>query len=140
MDKISQEHQSWNMSRIHSKDTSPEILLRSLLFRKGYRFRKNVNALPRKPDIVLKKYNTVIFVHGCFWHSHEGCSNSVIPKTRTEFWCNKFQVTIKRDKKIIKELKDSGWNVIIVWKCQLKKNCNDIIEQIEKKLFEGTHG
>lgn len=107
------------MSRIRGKDTKPEILLRSLLHRRGFRFRLHVPGLPGKPDIVLPRYRTVIFVHGCFWHRHEWCSNATMPKTRTEFWTKKFLKTVERDARKQAELEALGWQVLTVWECEL---------------------
>ena len=119
MDKISKEHRSWNMSRIRSKDTTPEKTVRSLLHKMGYRFRLHRKDLPGKPDIVLPKYKTVIFVHGCFWHRHENCKYASIPKTNTEFWLDKLNKNVERDKKNQAELKKLGWKVIVIWECEI---------------------
>ncbi len=113
-DKHSKEVRSYNMSRIRSKDTQPEKIVRKFLFSKGLRFRKNDVRYPGHPDVLLPKYKTVIFVHGCFWHSHEGCSDFVVPKTNTEFWMNKLSLNMERDKKNIEQLCHNGWNVIVV--------------------------
>jgi len=109
------------MSRIRGKNTTPEMMVRKELFSHGYRYRVNVKNLPCKPDIVLKKYNTVIFVNGCFWHGHEGCKKFVIPKTNTEFWKDKIQSNQERDKEGYVKLKEQGWKVIVVWECELTK-------------------
>ncbi len=121
VDRLSKEKRSWNMSRIQNRDTKPELIVRSLLHRMGYRFRLHRKDLPGNPDIVLPKHKTVIFVHGCFWHRHKGCRFSYMPKTRVKFWRKKFQGNIERDKKHIIALKKSGWNVIVVWECQANK-------------------
>jgi DNA mismatch endonuclease (patch repair protein) len=113
------EHRSWNMSRIRSKDTKPEIRLRSSLHRIGFRFRKNDKKLPGKPDIVLPKYRTIILVHGCYWHRHEGCKRATTPKSNTEFWIKKFKRNIARDEEVKSELESMGWHVIIVWECEI---------------------
>jgi len=113
---------SYNMSRIKGKDTKPEILVRRFLHANGFRFRLHVKKLPGKPDIVLPKYRTVIFVHGCFWHGHKGCKYFVIPKTRTEWWLNKINRNIFNDTKAIKALKKEGWKVIVLWECGLILN------------------
>jgi DNA mismatch endonuclease (patch repair protein) len=110
------------MSKIRSKNTKPEILLRSLLFKEGFRFRIHDKNLQGKPDIVLKKYHTVIFVHGCFWHYHEDCNEGRIPDTNSKFWQEKIFKTIERDKQHRKNLMDAGWNVIIVWECELENS------------------
>ena len=111
---------SYNMSRIRSKDTKPEELVRKYLFSKGFRYRKNDVRLPGKPDIVLPKYKTVIFVNGCFWHGHQGCRYFVWPKNNAEFWEKKIGDNIQRDDKICSLLKELGWNVIVIWECELK--------------------
>ncbi|OJJ23430.1 very short patch repair endonuclease [marine bacterium AO1-C] len=113
---------SYNMSQIKGKNTKPEVLVRKFLFAHGLRYRLYNKQLPGKPDIVLKKYKTVIFVQGCFWHGHQGCRYFVIPKTRTEWWVNKINGTIERDKKHQKLLMNEGWNVEVVWECELKKD------------------
>ena len=111
---------SYNMSRIKGKNTKPEMLVRKFLFANGYRYRLNVKTLPGKPDIVLPKYKTVIFINGCFWHGHEGCRYFVIPKTRTEWLIEKITGTQKRDRETENQLNELWWKVIIVWECQLK--------------------
>lgn len=113
---------SYNMSRIRNKNTKPEVLVRKFLFSKGFRYRINVAKLPGKPDIVLSKYNTIIFVNGCFWHGHEGCKYFVAPKTRTEWWMNKINKNKENDLKTHILLKNIGWNIITIWECQLKKD------------------
>ena len=133
-DRISKAHRSWNMSRIRGKDTTPEILLRKLLHRAGYRFRLHSPDLPGKPDIVLKKYKTVIFVHGCFWHRHEGCPGATLPKTHTDFWLDKFRGTVERDRRKQKELEEAGWRVVTVWECQLKKDPESILGFVQSLL------
>ena len=120
-DVHSKETRSFNMSRIRSKDTKPEMLVRKFLHKNGIRYRLHVKDLPGKPDIVLPKYKTVIFVHGCFWHGHEGCKYYVVPKTRTEWWLNKIQTNASNDLKAEEELRFLSWNVLKIWECQLKK-------------------
>lgn len=112
------------MSQIKGKDTKPEILVRSMLHRLGYRFRKNVTDLPGKPDIVLPKYKTIIFVHGCFWHQHKGCAKCKIPKSKVEFWTEKLGKNVERDKRHLKELKKLGWRVFTIWECEIKNSVN----------------
>ncbi|MBS1636168.1 MAG: DNA mismatch endonuclease Vsr [Bacteroidetes bacterium] len=119
-DVHSKETRSYNMSRIKGKNTNPEIIVRKFLFSKGFRYRLHDKKLPGKPDIVLPKYRTVIFVHGCFWHGHEGCRYFTLPKTRTEWWLNKITGNIERDKKKEKMLAEAGWKVINIWECSLK--------------------
>lgn len=112
---------SENMARVKNKDTKPEVYLRKLLWHEGFRYRINYKDLPGKPDIYLSKYKTVIFVNGCFWHMHEGCKLSAIPKTNHDFWKDKLEGNTERDKKNYKELEDMGKNVIVVWGCEIKK-------------------
>jgi DNA mismatch endonuclease (patch repair protein) len=118
-DSLTKEKRSWNMSRIRSKDTSPEKKVRSLLHKMGYRFRLHRKDLPGKPDIVLPKYKTVIEVRGCYWHRHKGCKNATTPKTNTAFWKKKFADNVKRDKENQKKLEELGWKVIILWECEI---------------------
>lgn len=122
MDRHTSHQRSYNMSRIKSTNTKPEILLRKLLFKEGFRYRINDRKLAGKPDIVLKKYKTVIFVNGCFWHGHQDCRYFVVPKTRTEFWTVKISGNKERDQRNISLLEEQKWNVITVWECELKKN------------------
>jgi len=125
------------MSRIRSKNTKPEIRLRSLLHKAGYRFRLHARKLPGTPDIVLPKYRTVIFVHGCFWHRHIDCANSTMPKTRIEFWESKFKTTVERDQDKIEKLRLAGWRIIIVWECELDKDDGPLIRRISEELRGG---
>src|SRR5690606_37354154 len=113
---------SYNMSRIRGKDTKPEIIVRKFLHGHGYRYRLHDKKLPGKPDLVLKKYQTVVFIHGCFWHGHESCKYFVVPKTRTEFWLNKINGNRKKDAESISALKKQGWKVTTVWECELKRD------------------
>lgn len=122
MDNHSKKVRSYNMSRIRSTNSKPEDIVRKYLFSKGLRYRKNVKTLPGKPDVVLKKYKTVIFVNGCFWHGHQGCKYFVMPKSNTEYWNKKITGNVERDKNVIVRLEELGWNVITVWECQLKKD------------------
>ena len=121
MDRHSKEIRSYNMSRIRAVETKPEDTVRKYLFSRGLRYRKNVKTLPGKPDIVLPKYKTVIFVNGCFWHGHSNCRYFVIPKTNTEFWKEKITANIARDNRVIENLSVQGWKVLTVWECELKK-------------------
>lgn len=122
------------MSRIKGKDTSLEVLVRSYLFRKGFRFRKNVKNLPGKPDVVLPKYKTVIFVNGCFWHHHDNCKLAVVPKTRTDFWLSKFERNKLNDIKNQKLLSGMGWSVITLWECDLKIDFETTLNSIAERL------
>lgn len=136
VDRISEKRRSWNMSRIRGINTLPERRLRFLLHRAGYRFRLHDPKLPGRPDIVLKKYRTVIFVHGCYWHRHPDCPNATTPSTRTEFWQAKFNGTVERDKRKAAELTDIGWRIITVWECELEKNAQGVLDNIRCKLKE----
>lgn len=119
------EQRSYNMSRIRGKNTRPEELVRRYLFAQGFRYRKNDARFPGKPDIVLPKYKTVIFVNGCFWHAHEGCKYFVWPKSNVDFWKRKINGNIQRDLRNNQLLSEQGWNVIVIWECQLKKSTFD---------------
>ena len=123
------EQRSRNMSAIKSKNTKPEIKVRKILHSMGYRFRLHRKDLPGSPDIVLPKYKTVIFVHGCFWHRHENCKYASNPKTRKEFWENKFKTNVKRDKEIQEKIKNIGWKSVVIWECEVRN-----IESIEEKI------
>ena len=123
-DRISRAHRSWNMSRIKSRDTAPEKMVRSSLHRAGFRFRLHPKGLPGKPDIVLPKYRTAIFVHGCFWHRHQGCRFAYTPKTRKRFWLNKLLANRARDRRKTLELQTLGWNVVTIWECEA--SCPDL--------------
>jgi DNA mismatch endonuclease (patch repair protein) len=119
-DVHSKEIRSYNMSQIKGKNTKPEMLVRRFLHANGFRYRLHVKDLPGRPDIVLPRYKTLIFVHGCFWHGHEGCKYFVVPKTKTEWWLNKINGNIANNKKAVKELRISSWKIIILWECDLK--------------------
>ena len=132
------------MSNISGKETKPEILVRKFLFSKGFRFRKNDSRYPGKPDIVLPKYKTVVFIHGCFWHGHKGCKYSKLPETNIYFWKNKVSSNIERDKKNRIELEKQGWVVLTIWQCKLKneklkiQTLNKLIGILSKQI--GTPG
>ena len=123
------------MSRIRDRDTGPEMTVRRILHRLGYRFRLHRRDMPGKPDIVLTKFNTVIFVQGCFWHRHPGCQYAYMPKTRTEFWERKFQETVARDARNSQQLRDSGWKVLYVWECEVK-DMQKLAEKLNSFLQE----
>jgi DNA mismatch endonuclease, patch repair protein len=110
---------SYNMSMIRSKNTKPEMLVRKFLHAQGFRYKLHDKKLPGKPDIVLPKYKTVIFIHGCFWHGHKDCRYFIVPKTRTEWWLNKINSNIANDTKAVKALKKDGWKIINLWECNL---------------------
>ena len=124
------------MSCVSSKDTKPEKIVRSYLHRSGFRFRLHASGLPGKPDLVLAKHKTAIFVHGCFWHRHPGCKRSTTPSTRKEFWLEKFRKNMTRDKRNYKQLKEQGWRIIVIWACKLEKNESreDILSDLVRTL------
>lgn len=126
MDVHSKHIRSYNMSQIKCKDTKPEIQVRKYLFSKGFRYRKNDKRYPGHPDIVLPKYKTIIFVNGCFWHMHKDCKDFSLPKTNTEFWRNKLERNQAHDDIIYNQLKNMGWNIIVIWQCEIK---NGLFEQ-----------
>ena len=134
-DVHTKKQRSYNMSRIKGKDTKPEMLVRRFLHANGYRYKLHDKNLPGKPDIVLPKYHTAIFVHGCFWHGHANCKYFVVPKTRTQWWADKINHNKANDAKAIKALKKDGWKVIEVWECKLKPaKLEHTIAGILKKL------
>ena len=130
-DLSSKEHRSWNMSRIRSKDTAPELIVRQALHSMGYRFRLHNKNLPGCPDITMSRLKALVLVHGCFWHRHKNCSRCTIPTANQEFWLEKFQRTIKRDKKNLYSLRKLGWKVLVVWECQTKDK-----KKLENKLHK----
>lgn len=129
---------SYNMSQIKCKNTKPEELVRKYLFAHGYRFRKNDKRYSGKPDIVLPKYKNIIFVNGCFWHKHEGCKYFVWPKNNAEFWKNKIEQNVARDKNNYRLLQEQGWHIVIVWECELKPiNREETLKQLVLGLHAG---
>lgn len=125
------------MSKVHGKATKPELLARQWLWSHGYRYRLNVKSVPGKPDIILRRYRTAIFVNGCFWHGHEGCSKYTIPKSNTDFWINKVSRNKERDKRNYNDLYNAGWHVIVIWECQLKKNnIDETMRSVEHMLSQ----
>ena len=132
-DNHSKEVRSYNMSQIRSKNTKPEEIVRKYLFSKGLRFRKNDKRYPGHPDVVLPKYKTIVFVNGCFWHSHEGCSDFVTPKSNPDYWIPKLEKNRLRDAANKTKLENQGWNVIVIWECELKKEVRQ--ERLER-LFK----
>jgi DNA mismatch endonuclease (patch repair protein) len=134
-DVLTPDQRHRNMAAIHSVSTKPELVLRHALWRKGFRYRVNDKRLPGKPDIMLPKYRTIIFVHGCFWHGHKGCSASHIPETNNDFWTVKIFRNQERDQAVWRQLEAKGWFVIIVWECELKKAClNGTIERVVSEI------
>ncbi|MCU0080329.1 very short patch repair endonuclease [Extibacter muris] len=142
MDIKSPEERSKNMAAIRSKNTKPEIYFRKLLFAQGYRYSLNSKKVPGHPDIYLRKYNTAIFIHGCFWHRHSGCQYAYMPKSRVEFWQKKFKANVNRDNVVRMELQDKGIKCLIVWECTVKKmkrnqaDCERYMQIAEKFLKE----
>jgi len=139
-DRLSEEHRSWNMSRIKSKNTSPELKVRKMLHSMGYRFRLHGKNLAGKPDIVMKKHKTAIFVHGCFWHRHKNCNDCTTPTANREFWRKKFESNVLRDSKTQKILRKLGWKVFVIWQCEtkdqhkLKEKLSSLMDSIRKDL------
>lgn len=141
MDVHDKETRSYNMSRIKSVNTKPEELVRKYLFSKGFRYRKNVKSLPGKPDIVLPKYKTCIFINGCFWHKHDNCKYFSWPKNNADFWKKKITGNVERDIRQRKELQSLGWNVIVVWECETKKECfMETMVKVEKSIIDNVYG
>lgn len=131
-DTLTKEQRHHCMSNIHSKNTKPEILVRKELFKRGFRYRINVSKLPGKPDIVLSKYKTAIFINGCFWHGHEGCRHFIIPKTNTDYWMSKIRSNQQRDKESVSKLQQAGWKVLTIWECELMaEKFSETIRKIE---------
>lgn len=134
------EERSKMMSKIKSKNTAPEMIVRRYLHNKGFRYRLHDKKLPGKPDLILPKYKAVIFIHGCFWHGHEGCKYYRIPKSNIDYWTKKLKGNISRDKQDQQSLQAMGWRVLIVWECELKRNaqtrCSTLVNQIGNKPNE----
>lgn len=139
-DTLTKEKRSWNMSRITGSNTKPEILLRSLLHKEGFRFRLHDKRLPGKPDIVLPRFRTVIFVNGCFWHRHRNCKYAYMPKSRHEFWFSKFEETVCRDQKNQDMLRKLCWQVLVVWECELKKQPEKVVSDMSSILRRSSYG
>ncbi len=138
MDVFTKEKRSEVMSRIKGKDTVLKISFRKLLHKDGFRFRKNDKRYPGKPDIILPKFQTAIFINGCFWHGHSGCKYFIIPKTRTDFWVGKIRKTQENDSKNHSMMKEAGWKVIVLWECELEKNIEKKFNELKKTLTEKT--
>jgi len=137
-DTKSKEERHKNMAAIRSKNTKPELIVRKYLFSQGFRYRINDKSLAGKPDIVLKKYNTVIFVNGCFWHLHKDCKYFVFPKDNADYWKNKILGNVERDKRNYNTLMAAGWKVIIIWECQLKHSREETLTALVKDIKEGN--
>ena len=139
MDRLTAERRSWNMSRIKSRDTGPERRVRSVLHRLGFRFSLRRQDLPGRPDIVLVRRETAMFVHGCFWHRHKNCRNSVLPKTRRDFWLAKLNGNVERDKRNVIALKEQGWKVLTVWECEVEDELK-LSRKLLTELSKPQHG
>ncbi|WP_318248642.1 very short patch repair endonuclease [Geomonas subterranea] len=137
VDRISLERRSWNMSRIRSKNTKPEVRVRSLLHRMGYRFRIHSRNLPGTPDIVLPRYKKVVFVHGCFWHRHPGCIEASRPKTNSAFWEEKISRNLLRDRRHVDSLEKLGWTVVVIWECDVKGTDETLSSFLKDAIFNG---
>lgn len=131
MDNLTPERRSWNMGRIRSGNTRPEIQVRSMLHRRGFRFRLHRRDLPGRPDIVLPKLRVAMFVHGCFWHRHADCRYAYEPHSREAFWTTKFKANVERDESVASELRNLGWTVVVVWECELRQR-----ERLENRLVD----
>lgn len=139
-DIFSKSKRSEIMANIPAANTKPEIMIRKYLFQKGFRYRINYKKFVGKPDIVLPKYKAIIFIHGCFWHSHPNCKDAHLPKSNIDFWKKKISSNIKRDLQNIKLLKEMGWNVIVIWECEIKKrNIDLLMEQVISCILNQTH-
>jgi DNA mismatch endonuclease, patch repair protein len=140
-DVHTKKQRSYNMAQVKSANTKPELLVRKFLHAQGFRYTLHNKKLPGKPDIVLPKYKTIIFVHGCFWHGHNNCKYFTIPKTRTKWWADKINTNKANDEKTVRTLKKAGWRVIIVWACKLKpKNNEQTLQKILVKLTGNRTG
>ncbi len=128
VDTLPPDKRSWVMSRVHAKNTAPEMRIRRLLWKLGYRFRIHAKTLPGKPDVVFIRRRKVIFVHGCFWHGHEGCPRARIPKTNTAYWREKIERNKSRDRQILATLGKAGWGTLVLWECQINSpNLSDVL-------------
>jgi len=139
-DVLSPEQRRQLMSRVSGRDTKPEWILRSALHRLGFRYRVAPPGFPGRPDLVLAKYRSVIFVHGCFWHSHPDCPRAALPRTNREFWQAKLERTVARDAEIASRLEAGGWRVLVVWECELYADPITVVEQVAAALMQGGTG
>ncbi len=135
MDNVTPEQRSLNMAHIKGKDTSIEVKVRKYLFSKGLRYRKNDKRYPGKPDVVLPKYKTIIFINGCFWHMHEGCRRANIPKSKQEYWIPKLQRNVENDKYHYEVLQKAGWHIIVLWECELNKNFDSVMSRVIAEIL-----
>ena len=139
MDHLTPEKRSWNMSRIRSTKTKPEQIVASYLRENHIGYRRYFDGLPGKPDFVLTKYRAVIFVNGCFWHHHEGCSRAAVPKSNQEYWNEKLRRNVERDKRVYSELESLGWRVFVVWECELGKEAEFRLKELVKDIVMEEH-
>ncbi len=145
MDRISKEQRSRNMSHIRSKDTSPEMFVRKQLWMKGLRYRKNYTKVEGKPDMYFPKYRAAVFIHGCYWHRHQGCKNATTPRTNREFWEKKFEDNMRRDAVVREKLAAAEVRVIVIWECTVEKamkngdNCTDLINAVYQEITVGNN-
>lgn len=138
MDRLTKEQRSDNMRRIRAKNTSPEMIVRADLFKHGFRYRIADKRYPGHPDIVLPKYKTVVFVHGCFWHQHPNCRKATIPKSNQAFWIPKLQRNVERDREQTRKLEELGWRVLVVWECELDKNKREnTLRKLREEIVNG---
>lgn len=131
-DTVSRSHRSWVMARVHSANTTPEVAARKVLHAAGFRFRLHVRKLPGNPDIVLPRYKTIVFVHGCLWHWH-GCKRSRMPSTNVSYWKRKIRRNVKRDRANIVALRQAGWDVEVVWECELQNRLAILVRQLAQR-------
>jgi DNA mismatch endonuclease, patch repair protein len=136
-DILSKTQRSKLMSTVRSRDTKPEWILRCGLHRIGFRYRLQNSHLPGSPDLIFPKYQSVVFVHGCYWHRHEGCKDATMPKTNVDFWKKKFSENLERDRRIVHELKTSDWRVLVVWECELNQKTIETIHRVANWLVQG---
>lgn len=134
MDRLSANRRSWLMSRVRGENTTPELTVRKYLHALGFRYRLHVKELPGKPDIVLPKYRTVVFVHGCFWHRHRGCRYASMPKSNVKFWIKKFKLNVARDKRNAVALRKAGWRCLTIWGCETKLNEN--LDRLAERIMD----
>ena len=137
-DIVSKEQRSWNMSRIGGRDTGPELVVRRTAHRMGYRFRLYRKDLPGTPDLVFSKHRLSVFVHGCFWHRHNGCRFAYSPKSRVEFWTEKFKQNVARDNRNQNALRDMGWRVLVIWECETR-NIQNVDNRLRRYLCVGDN-
>jgi len=135
-DHLTEAERSWNMSRIRSRDTSIEMMVRKELFARGFRFRKNDKRYPGTPDVILPKYKTAIFIHGCFWHRHQDCKIATTPKTNTDYWTKKFAKNVENDEKHKMQLIEQGWQVFVIWQCEIEKDLKGTVDHLIESIIQ----